>query len=152
MKKTFFIAAVALGLSISASAFSPKNKSIRVTTPKIEQAFFEEFGEQSNVEWTREGSDLVHATFVVGNQTANAYFDNEGKYVCSTSEIQKDNLPMKLLVAANKAFAESTISAILQMNNPDETAYFFQVTDSKGTKVWKGYSNGSIELFKKLKS
>lgn len=151
MKKAFLITAVTFGFFISANAFSPKNKIMRITTPKIEQTFKEEFGEQQNVEWSREGTDLVHATFVIDNQTANAYFDDDGNYVCSTSQIQKENLPLKLKIAANKEFAEASVNAILQMNNPDETAYFFQVTDSRGTKVWKGYSNGSIELFKKLK-
>jgi len=151
MKKTFIIAAASLALAISASAFAPKNKIIRVATPKIEKAFIEEFGDQENVEWTREGNDLIHASFTVDNQLANAYFDNEGNYVCATTEIQKENLPLKLRLAINKEFADANVNAILQMSNPDETAYFFQVTNSKGTRVWKGYANGSIEMFKKLK-
>jgi uncharacterized protein YxeA len=149
--KTFLITAASLALLISTSAFSPKNKMFRITTPKIENSFVEEFGEQQNVEWSKEGSDLVHATFVVDNQTANAYFDNEGNYVCSTTEIQKENLPLKLKIAAGREFADATVNAILQMNSPSETAYFFHVTNSKGKKVWKGYSNGTIEFFKKLK-
>jgi|GEM_PF-1084116 len=151
MKKTLFVSAALFALVISASAFSPKNKkTVRVTTPKIEQSFIEEFGNQENVEWNRQGTDLVYASFSVGTQSANAYFDNDGNYVCATTEIQTENLPLKLMVAANKAFADASINAILQMTNPDETAYFFQVTDSKGTKVWKGYTNGTIELFKKI--
>ncbi len=149
--KTFLIIAASLALLISTSAFSPKNKALRVATPKIENAFAQEFGEQENVTWSRESNELVLATFVVDKQTANAYFDNEGNYVCSTSEIQKENLPMKLKIAATREFEGGTINAILQMNNPEETAYFFQVTTSKGTKVWKGYANGSIEFFKKLR-
>lgn len=149
--KTFLITAASLALLISTSAFSPKNKKYKITTPKMELSFAEEFGELQNVEWSKEGSDLVHATFVVDNQTANAYFDIEGNYMFSTTEIQKENLPLKLKMAINKVFAEDKINAILQMSNPDETAYFFHVTNSKGTKVFKGYANGTVEFFKKLK-
>ncbi|MEO7311178.1 MAG: hypothetical protein ABIX01_12325 [Chitinophagaceae bacterium] len=153
MKKTFFTAAALLGLFISTSAFSPKSKSasFRITTPQIEKSFLEEFGDQANVEWSREGTDMVHATFTVDDQTANAYFDNDGNYVCSTVPVTREGLPLKIKMALNKDFATVSINAILQMNNPDETAYFFQATDNKGTKVWKAYSNGTIQMFKKLK-
>ena len=150
MKKTLFIAA-AFGIFICASAFSPKSKSIRITTPVIEKSFLEEFGEHANVEWSREGSELVHASFIVGNQPSHAYFNNDGQFVCSTTEIQKENLPLKLRVAINKQFADASINAIILMNSPEDAAYFLQVTENTGTKVWKAYANGSIELFKKLK-
>ena len=94
---------------------------------------------------------MVLATFVIDNKTANAYFDNEGNFVCSTTEILKEILPLKLKIAVGREFADASRNAILQINSPNETAYFFHVTNSKGTKVWKGYANGTLEFFKKLK-
>ncbi len=149
--KIILITAASLVLLISTSSFSPQNKVLRIATLKIENSFVEEFGEQPNVEWSRENNDMVLATFVIDNQTANAYFDNEGNYVCSTTEILKENLPLKLKIAVGREFAEASIIAILPMNSPNDTAYFFHVTTSKGKKVWQGYSDGTIELFKKLK-
>ena len=152
MKKQLIIIAVAaFGFFTNVHAFAPKKKTSSLTSPKIEKAFLEQFGELPDVEWSRQGNDMLHASFTVDNTASDAYFDNDGNFVCVNTPVQKENLPLKLRMAMNTKLEGCTIGAILQTNTSEETAYYIHATSDKGVKVWKGYANGSIELFKKIK-
>lgn len=151
MKKNIFLAFVASLICICASAFD----SSRMTKPfisfKMEQALYNEYGNVDEVEWSKNADNSIKAAIKVDGQPVQAFFNEDGEYICSTTKMGKENLPLKLRLAMDKKLPNVGISAILQTSSAQGTSYFFQGIDGKNIKIWKGTANGEIEMYKKLK-
>lgn len=150
MKKNIFLAVAASCICICASAFDIKKNRKPIVTNKMEQSLALEFGNNKQVEWNEVKNNTIQASLKVEGQQIHAFFGNDGEYICSTTQISKENLPIKLRLAIDKKLANVGISAILQAIDGDETSYYFQGVDAKGVKIWKGTANGNIEFIKKL--
>ncbi len=150
MKKNIFLAAAACCICICASAFNTKKIAKPLVTNKMEQSLAKEFKNPSQVEWSENKDNTIQASLQVEGQQVHAFFGSDGEYICSTTPITKDKLPLKLRMAIEKKLPNVSVSAIVQTNNQDETSYFFQGVDSKGVKIWKGTANGNIEFVQKL--
>ncbi len=112
---------------------------------------YNEFGNVDQVEWNKTYDNTMEASIKVDGQSVQAYFNEDGEYVCSTTRMEKENLPLKLRLAIDKQLPNVGIAAILQKSSADGTSYFFQGVDGKFIKIWKGTADGQIEVFKKLK-
>jgi hypothetical protein len=150
MKKNIFLAFSASLICICASAFDSSKMAKPFINPKMEQALYNEFGNCDQVAWSKNADNTIEASIKVDGQPVQAFFNEDGEYLCSTTKMEKENLPLKLRLAMDKQFANVGISAILQKSSPEGTSYFFQGIDGKFIKIWKGTANGEIELYKKL--
>jgi hypothetical protein len=150
MKKNIFLAVAASFICICASAFDAKKIIKPIVTNKMEQSLAKEFKNPTQVEWSENKDNTIQASLKVEGQQVHAFFGNDGEFICSTTPITKENLPLKLRMAIDKKLSNIGISAIVQTNTGDETSYYLQGVDAKGVKVWKGTANGNIEFIQKL--
>ena len=150
MKKNIFLAVAASCICICASAFDTKKAVKPIVTNKMEQSLANEFKNPSQVKWSQNKDNTVQASLQVEGQQVQAFFGDDGEYICSTTQISKENLPLKLRLAIDKRLANIGISAILETSSAEGTSYYLQGVDGKDVKVWKGNANGTIEFIKKL--
>ncbi len=151
MKKNIFLAFSASLICIYASAFDSSKAAKPFINAKFEQALYNEFGNCDQVEWSKNADNTIEASIKVDGQAVQAFFNEDGEYLCSTTRMEKSELPLKLRLAIDKQLPNVGISAILQKSSAEGTSYFFQGVDGKSIKVWKGTADGQIEMFKKLK-
>lgn len=150
MKKNIFLAAAACCICICASAFDVKKEKKPIVTTKMEQSLTNVLGNNTNVEWRHLKNNTIEASLEVDGRQVRAFFDTDGEFICTTAQVDKDSLPVKLRLAIDKKFPGVSISAIVLTNAAEETNYYFQSADAKGVKVWKGTTNGRIEFVQKL--
>ena len=151
MKKNIFLAFAASLICICASAFDSSKMAKPFINAKFEQALYNEYGNVDQVEWSKNADNTIEAAIKVDGQPVQAFFNEDGDYICSTTRMEKESLPLKLRLAIDKQMPNVGISAILQKSSAEGTAYFFQGIDGKNIKIWKGTADGQIEMFKKLK-
>lgn len=152
MKKKIIIAAASFLLFVSAQTFAANTNASNFVTQKIQEGLKQEFGQIQNVSWSKRSDNQVVALFQLNNQTVEAYFNREGDYSFCTTAISKENLPLKVSLTLNRNFADKNIRAVLQVCNEEGTSYYIMASDTANgkTKIWKAYTDGQVELFKKI--
>ena len=146
MKK--FILSLAALLTISATAVFA-NSPVSVD-PKAVANFKKEFASAELVQWSQEG-DFNKASFVLGGNRAVAYFGNDGELVGSLRDLVYNQLPLRVMQALDKRFANTAIFDIRELNNADGIHY--KVTVEKNDKKYAVSiaPDGTIENVYKIK-
>lgn len=143
MKKIFFssILAIALLSFLNASADERKKVGYRVM-----QSFQKQYGLVENVQWSFTNSNLAKAFFSKDDQEVSAYFENDGNYVGSTINTSLADLPAKLRSSLKKKTEGCKVLEVIELQSPDENAYYMSVDGPTGRKIYKGYANGYVEI------
>jgi hypothetical protein len=109
--------------------------------------FKKEFSNAQNVSWTRQG-DYDKATFVLAGRRAIAYFNAEGELEGSIRDIFFDQLPLVVMTAVDKRFADAEIIDVREINNVEGTHYKIRLnskTKKYSVKVDPAGSIGDVE-------
>ena len=151
MKKNIILIAIAFLMFANVAIFAAKTSAVNYVTPKIQDGLQEKFGSVQNVAWTMRPDNQIVASFKLNDRDVQAYFDIDGNYSYCTTNLDKQKLPLKVSLAANKKFENPNIRAVLEMSNNEGTTYFIMASDTNGKmKIWKAYDNGQIEFFRNI--
>jgi hypothetical protein len=118
MKK--IIVSLSLLLSVTASTAFAHKETRR--DPGIEEIFKQEFAGAENVTWSRQ-DNYQKATFVLAGHRVIAYFDEDNQLAGCIRNIFFDQLPMTVMKAVDKRFAEADIQDVRETSNTEGTFY-----------------------------
>jgi len=111
--------------------------------------FKKEFSSAQSVSWSRQG-DYDKATFVLAGRRAIAYFNADGELEGSIRDIFFDQLPLTVMTAVDKRFADAEIIDVREINNAEGTHYKIRLTAKSKKYSVKVNPSGSISDIEKL--
>ncbi len=113
--------------------------------------FKKEFIAAQNVTWDKQG-DYDKATFLLTGHRVIAWFNTAGQLEGCIRDIFFDQLPLIVMSAVDKRFAEADILTVREITNSDGTSYSITLeTKSKKYSVKVGSSGNIDEVDKLLK-
>jgi hypothetical protein len=149
MKRLLTTTALAL-CSCALFAAGPKNKQALPGLHRAEQTLFQEFGIQNNVSWSVAEGDLLRAQFEDAGNSVNVFINGVGELIATTREIDFFEMPRELRKAVSKKLGYVEPFSIVEFTSESEMAYFVESTFNGERRIYKGYSNGSLALYKKM--
>jgi hypothetical protein len=116
---------------------------------EVLELFKKEFSNAESVSWSRQG-DYDKATFVLAGRRAIAYFNADGELEGSIRDIFFDQLPLTVMTAVDKRFADAEIIDVREINNTEGTHYKIRLTAKNKRYSVKVDPSGSIGEVEKL--
>jgi hypothetical protein len=146
--KTLILAG-AFALSSVATQATPTRTSAETKTISYQatQNLYAMYGHLENVTWRQSINNMIRADFVFEEESYAVFFSDQGEFLAETKKVTLSDLPLALRKTANQKFEGVTLTESLELFNADEHAWFFKTEFEGKTKIWKGYYNGSIELY-----
>lgn len=140
MKKMFF--AVALVLS-SFSLMANKTDVEKKVNFRFTQSLNQQFDEVYDLQWTSTSGEMMRANFTNGeNKKVSAFFNGEGEFVASTTNLKFSELPKKLQTRLQEKMIGLTPVEVVEMESTTEHAYFIKAIVDGKEKLIKGDSYG----------
>ncbi|HEX2629311.1 MAG TPA: hypothetical protein VHM26_09870 [Chitinophagaceae bacterium] len=135
-------------LAISSAALFAADQP--VNNPKAHETFRKEFSGAQSVNWSLEGQ-FAKASFVLGGNSAIAWFDGEGALVGSMRDLSYNQLPLVVMTSLEKRFPQAASIDIREITNDDGTRY--KLTIEHNAKKFKValYPDGTIESVQRVK-
>ncbi len=141
MRKLFL--AVLLAVSVAGSAFAADVKTSSVNT-KVKNSFYEEFSDAKNVEWSVKDG-YVKATFELDGKKVEAFYQQNGESIGTSTPITLDKLPSSTKRYLGKKYYGYTFYESIQFDTPVETAYFLSGENEKEKVILK-VERGTISI------
>lgn len=111
--------------------------------------FKKEFSSAEQVKWSRQG-EYDKATFVLGGRRTIAYFNADGELEGSIRDLFYDQLPLTVMTAVDKRFADADIIDVREINNTEGTHYKIRLTAKNKKYSVKVQPTGNILDVEKL--
>jgi hypothetical protein len=134
--------------SLLAMATPPKKSPTDFYTYVARENLKIMYGEVENLHWVKSKDDMIRANFTIDGDAFSAFFDADGKHVATTIEKTVAELPAIIRKMVKARFDEKSIANIVQYESPVESAYFLEVQEGSGNKIYSVSSAGRISLFK----
>ena len=144
MKRLFFI----LTLSLSLTSVRSFANGIDVSGNVLE-SFRSSFKNASDVNWTKV-DNYYKASFMLNEQYASAFFDQEGKMIALTRNISMNQLPMSLQLSLKKNYSNYWITDLFEMNDEQGISYYVSIENGDATVVLKSNTVSDWYNFKKI--
>jgi len=131
MKKIFLTLSLTITIAVSSVlAFTPVDPD-----PDVEESFKKEFPGAQSVSWAAQ-EGFQKATFILAGHRMIAYFDQKDELVGCVRDIFFDQLPITVMKALDKKFANADFSEVRELSNGEGTSYLVTVDqDHKKYKV-----------------
>ena len=112
--------------------------------------FKKEFTSAQYVSWTKSG-EYDKATFLLAGRRVIAYFNAAAQFEGCVRDIFFDQLPLTVMTAVDKRFAEADIHDVKEITNAEGTSYRITLeVKNKKYKIKVG-SGGNIDEVEKVK-
>ena len=144
MKRLFFI----LTLSLSLTSVRSFANGIDVSGNVLE-SFRSSFKNASDVNWTKV-DNYYKASFMLNEQYASAFFDQEGKMIALTRNISMNQLPMSLQLSLKKNYSNYWITDLFEMYDEQGISYYVSIENGDATVVLKSNTVSDWYNFKKI--
>jgi hypothetical protein len=116
----------------------------------VKQALTREFAQAKNVEWTTVSKEGVYqATFIYNDESLQAFFTEDGEFLGTTRQILKTQLPILIVSALVKQYADYRVATVFEYSKTDGLAYYITIVNPNGGMVLKATGNGDLSIFKK---
>jgi len=147
MKKVFLSTAFMLVIALS-TAFAKTGPGIG---EELQATFEKEFSGAVSVNW-KETDEYFKANFIFQGSVTEAYFNKEGQLTGSIRALFFNQLPMAVIIAVNKRFADADVLDVYEINNDNGTLYRLTLTSEKRKYRLMLDASGSIQEKTKLKN
>jgi hypothetical protein len=141
MKRLFLSAIMATTLISTSFANETKINS------RVSSNFKNQFAEANNVEWTSK-QDFFKANFTEDGKSREAFYNNNGELISTSTQINIDDLPASTKRAFAKKYDGYVVKEAIKMDSNDESAYYISVENDKQSLILK-VLDGTILIFKK---
>ena len=111
--------------------------------------FKKEFSFAENVKWDKQ-DEFDKATFVLMGRRVVAYFNNLGQMEGCIRDIFFDQLPLAVMTAVDKRFADAEVTDVSEISNSEGTSYRIRLYSKNKKYSVKVSANGNINEVKKL--
>lgn len=142
MKK--MILALALTLCMSLAFAGEENVS-----PKVLNAFKNEFSTAKEVEWTA-GSNYYKAAFTFNGNHVFAFYNADGELLGLTRYLSSLDLPIGLQKDLKKDYSAYWISDLFEVANTEGTSYYITLENAEKKIVLKAADGNNWTTFKKI--
>jgi hypothetical protein len=144
MKKLLMAALIVTTLVTTAFADPAKTNYLVLKTFNVE------FKNASDVSWTSTPA-FIKATFTLDNQRMEAFYNEDGERIATSSSISIEELPIKAKRAFAKKYESYNVKEAILFEATEEIAYFISAENDKESVIVKVYENGNTSVFKKTK-
>lgn len=117
MKKLIVSVAVLFAIGVATVSASPVDLD-----PRVEKTFQKEFSGAEHVKWS-EDQEYIKASFVLGGQRTQAWFNKEGMFVGSIRGISYNQLPLLVTRSLNDRFSQPILIELREVTNAEGTRY-----------------------------
>ena len=111
--------------------------------------FKKEFSTAENVSWDKQ-DEFDKATFVLMGRRVIAYFNSLGQLEGCVRDIFFDQLPLAVMTAIDKKFANAEIFDVNELSNAEGTSYRIRLTAKNRKYSIKVSAHGSISEVQKI--
>ena len=137
---------LAIGLTLCMSfAFADEV----TVSPKVLDAFKNEFSTAKEVEWTA-GSNFYKAAFTFNGNHVFAFYDMDGELLGLTRYISSLDLPIILQRDLKKEYSGYWISDLFEVANNNGTSYYITLENAEKRIVLKAADGSKWTTFKKI--
>lgn len=143
MKKLLLTAVVAVSICYAGFAQSENPGNLRVLNN-----FEADFINVSNVQWVS-GKNYVKAFFIEDGHNFEAYYNQYGELIATTSHIYIEDLPTFVTTKFDKKYSDYKIDHALKVIIDNNITWFVTAVNDINTVVFK-VENGSISVYKKI--
>ncbi len=143
MKKMILTLAIAVS---TLSAFAGEEK----VTPRVLNAFKNEFSTAKEVEWTI-GSNYCMATFNYNDKYVFAYYTFDGILLGLSHYISPADLPMALQNSLKKDYSDYWVSDLFEVAKNGKTEYYITLENAGKKMVLQSSGGNDWDEYKKVK-
>lgn len=111
--------------------------------------FKKEFTASQDVTWSKQG-DYDKATFLLGGGWVTAYFNPEGQLEGCVRYLSFEQLPLAVMTAVDKRFANADIFNVREISNEEGTSYLLTLKAKNKIYKIKLDPSGSFNEVEKL--
>ncbi len=129
---------------------SRKKSSPQVFNYKAKPTIDDTYSDVTNLRWSNTKDGLIRADFNVFDETKSMFFQLDGSYIATTTEMQIIQLPAKLRYYLLEKFDESQIINLIYYSAPGKYGYYAKTSGANGDTVWEINDNGNIDKFRSL--
>jgi CRISPR/Cas system-associated exonuclease Cas4 (RecB family) len=141
MKKIIMTLAIALS---TVAAFAGEEN----VSPKVLDAFKNEFNTAKEVEWTA-GADYYKAAFTYNDKPVFAFYNMDGELLGLTRYISPVDLPLSLQTSLKKQYSSYWISDLFEVAKNGGTNYYMTLENGNSKIVVKASGDSDWASYKK---
>jgi hypothetical protein len=117
-------------------------------TATVQTAFTQQFQEASNINWIKT-PDYYKVTFDWNGQSLTAFYDENGKSVSVSRNIQTSELPLFLQTNLSKEYKGFWISDLFEYTTVDNNKYYVTLENANKKIILESMDNNYWSVFKK---
>lgn len=144
--KRTLVAACCL-LTISAGAYAADGNTVN---EKLLKAFEQTFPDATQVKWLEEPTGY-QVTFLQSNILTKVEYDKDGHFVGSLRYYSEKNLPVTVICALQKKYADKKVWGVTEHSTEVGTEYFIKLVDDKNWYTVNSDGDGNMQLVDKYK-
>ncbi|TAH02575.1 MAG: hypothetical protein EAZ16_09350 [Sphingobacteriales bacterium] len=119
----------------------------------VKEAFKREFTQVKNVTWevlsAEEG--IYKASFVLNNESVQAYFSTTGDYIGTARTISLNQLPIMVIKELTKKYNTDMVEDVVEYSSGNDVYYYITTAANKGKLILKATGSGTITVHKTIK-
>lgn len=159
MKKLFFSLSLAAISLLTFANHTDKKNSEKKNQSKTQKQIYSYEAKQfidatydnvTNLRWSETQDGIIRADFDVFDERKSMFFNRDGNYVATTTEVEIIQLPAKLRYHLLERFNEDKIVSLIYYTSPNKYGYYVKTAEEEGDVVWQINDNGHIQKFKSL--
>ncbi len=146
--KKFKIVLTAIVLLLAGTSIAGEPEKV---TPLVKAAFENDFSKASQVSWER-SNDFYFASFTLNNVNVDAAYTEKGELVGTSRRIPAEQMPLSISLAiAEKYEGYRVEKPVVELTFEGVTRYYVTVSNQSQALKLKCYSNGELEVERKIK-
>ena len=146
--KKFKIVLTAIAMLLTVSSFAGEPEKV---TPLVKAAFENDFSKASQVSWQR-SNDFYFASFTLNNVNVDAAYTEKGELVGTSRRITAEQMPLSISLAISKKYEGYLVDKpVVELTFEGITRYYATVSNQSQALKLKCYSNGELEVERKIK-
>lgn len=147
MKKLVLTTCVAV-VSLLAFAKPPKKDNSKgLYTYAANQSLKTMYGKVDNLTWSQTKNHMLRANFTQEGEALSVFFDENGNYVATTSEISIEQVPSAARKAIKSKSEGNEVLGLVQYSSDTEMAYFLELNEGGKHAIYKVSGRGVISKF-----
>ena len=133
------------------SFFATTSNATDIVSPKALRSFETTFSTATEAAWTIT-ANYYRVEFMLNGQTLNAFYNEEGKLVGVSRNINSLQLPIILQTELKKEFSKYWITDLFEMSTDNGAEYYVTIEDADTKTILKSSTTSSSwMLYNKLK-
>lgn len=146
--KKFKIVLTAIVMLLTVTSFAGEPEKV---TSLVKAAFENDFSKASHVSWQR-SNDFYFASFTLNNVNVDAAYTEKGELVGTSRRITAEQMPLSISLAIAKKYEGYLVDkSVVELTFEGVTRYYVTVSNQSQALKLKCYSNGELEVERKIK-